>query len=65
MLKGIKPQRLFALFMAGVALFNFPLLVLWDHDMQVWGIPLFPLGLFSVWLILIAALAWIMETGED
>jgi len=65
MLKGIKPQRLFALFMAGVALFNFPLLVLWDHDVQVWGIPLFPLGLFSVWLILIAALAWIMETGED
>ncbi|SEA90934.1 MAG: hypothetical protein L3K52_01790 [Candidatus Thiothrix sulfatifontis] len=65
MLKGIKPQRLLALFMAGVALFNFPLLALWDHDVQVWGIPLFPLGLFSVWLILIAALAWIMETGED
>ena len=65
MLKGIKPQRLFALFMAAVALFNFPLLALWDHDVQVWGIPLFPLGLFSVWLILIAALAWIMETGED
>lgn len=65
MLKGIKPQRLLALFMAAVALFNFPLLVLWDHEVQVWGIPLFPLGLFSVWLILIVALAWIMETGED
>lgn len=65
MLKGIKPQRLLALFMAAVALFNFPLLALWDHEVQVWGIPLFPLGLFGVWAILIAALAWIMETGED
>ena len=65
MLKGMTSQRLLALFAAGVVLFNFPLLMLWDHDVQVWGIPLFPLGLFLVWGILIAALAWVMETGED
>ena len=65
MLKSLRSQRLFALFVMGVALFNFPLLMLWDHEVQMWGIPLFPLGLFLVWGILIAALAWVMETGED
>ncbi|WMP16017.1 hypothetical protein [Thiothrix lacustris] len=64
MLKGMTSQRLLALFAAGVVLFNFPLLMLWDHEVQVWGIPLFPLGLFVVWAALIAALAWVMETGE-
>jgi hypothetical protein len=65
MLKGITSQRLVALFVTGVALLNFPLLMLWNHEVQVWGIPLFPLGLFLVWGSLIAALAWVMETGED
>jgi hypothetical protein len=65
MLKGITAQRLVALFVTGVALLNFPLLMLWNHEAQVWGIPLFPLGLFLVWGSLIAALAWVMETGED
>ncbi|MGB3916010.1 hypothetical protein J9253_14965 [Thiothrix litoralis] len=64
MLKGMTSQRLLALFAAGVVLFNFPLLMLWDHEVQVWGIPLFPLGLFVVWAALIAALAWVMETRE-
>ena len=64
MLKGMTSQRLLALFAAGGVLFNFPLLMLWDHEVQVWGIPLFPLGLFVVWAALIAALAWVMETRE-
>jgi hypothetical protein len=58
-------QRLLALFAAGVALLNFPLLALWNHEVQVLGIPLFPLGLFLVWAVLIALLALIMEKGED
>jgi hypothetical protein len=65
MLKGIPSQRLVALFVTGVALLNFPLLMLWDHDAQWLGLPLFPLGLFLVWASLIAALAWVMEIGED
>ncbi|MBO0612247.1 MAG: hypothetical protein RL122_418 [Pseudomonadota bacterium] len=65
MLKGMTSQRLVALFVTGVALLNFPLLTLWDHEAQLLGIPLFPLGLFLVWGFLIAALAWVMETGED
>lgn len=62
---GMTSQRLLALFAAGVALLNFPLLALWNHEVQLWGIPLFPLGLFVVWAVLIALLALVMEKGED
>lgn len=65
MLKGVTSQRLAALFMAGVVVFNFPLLMLWDKDIQVCGIPLLPFGLFLVWAILMVLLAWIMESREE
>ncbi len=65
MLKGIMTQRLVALFMAGIAFLNFPLLALWDQDVRFLGWPLLPIGLFLVWGILIAALAWVMERSED
>jgi hypothetical protein len=67
MFQGLTAQRLVALFFAAAALFNFPLLALWDHDSQVWGLPLFPLALFVIWALLIAALAWIVEhpSAED
>jgi len=65
MLDGLAAQRLVALFFAGWALLNFPLLALWDHDARVWGLPLFPLALFVIWALLIAALAWVMENGAS
>lgn len=66
MLKGsLTSQRLLALFAVAVALLNFPLLTLWKHKVQVLGLPLFPLGLFLIWTVLIVLLALIMETGED
>ncbi|MDP1687109.1 hypothetical protein [Hydrogenophaga sp.] len=61
MFKGLAAERLVALFFAAVALFNFPLLSLWDHDARVLGLPLFPLALFVIWALLIAALAWVVE----
>lgn len=61
MTRGLKTQRLVALFFAGLVVFNFPLLALWDHDAQLLGLPLFPTALFLVWAALIAALAWVME----
>jgi ABC-type cobalamin transport system permease subunit len=60
MFQGLDAQRLVALFVAGLALFNFPLLALWDHDARVLGLPLFPAA-----LLLIAALAWIVERSGD
>ena len=58
-------QRLVGLFALALLLFNFPLLALWDRDLLVWGLPLFPLALFVVWGLLIAALAWLMERSPD
>jgi hypothetical protein len=62
---GVLASRLVALFALALLLFNFPLLALWDRDLRVMGLPLFPLALFVLWALLIAALAWLMERGPD
>lgn len=61
-------QRLVALFCCGVLLLNFPLLGLWDVKGSVFGVPLLPVALFSIWALLIVGLAWLMErkaAGEE
>ena len=63
--KGLETQRLVALFAAGWALLSFPMLALWDHDVLVLGLPLLPLMLFVVWLVLILAVAWVLERPLD
>jgi hypothetical protein len=65
MLERLRSQRLLALFCAGLALFNFPLLALWDREFTVFGLPLFPAALFALWALLIAALALILEGRDD
>jgi hypothetical protein len=65
MFKNLGAQRLLALFLVGCGLLNFPLLALWSQEVIVWGIPLFPLALFSIWALLIAALAWMMERSDS
>ena len=65
MFQGLDAQRLVALFVAGLLLFNFPLLALWDHDARVFGLPLFPAALFLIWALLIAALAWVVERTPE
>ncbi len=57
--------RLAALFAAGLLLLNWPLLALWDHPATVWGLPLLPLALFSLWALLIVLLAWLLERDPD
>lgn len=64
MFEGLRAQRLLALFLAGLCLFNFPLLALWDRELLVLGVPLFPAALFGTWALLIALLALILE-GRD
>lgn len=58
-------QKLLALFCLGMMLFIFPLLKLWDHPGSLFGLPLLPAGLFAVWAMLIAVLAWLMEREAD
>jgi hypothetical protein len=62
--KGLGVQRLVALFFAGMALFNFPLLALWDRDLTLFGLPLLPTALFIGWGVLIAVLAWTVERTD-
>jgi hypothetical protein len=59
--KGLGVQRLVALFFGGIVLFNFPLLALWDRNLTLLGVPLFPAALFIGWAVLIAVLAWTVE----
>ncbi len=61
MTHGNGRQRLVALFVLCGLLFNFPLLALWDGDVWVLDLPLFPLALFVLWAGLIAMLAWQVE----
>ena len=49
---------------AGALLFNFPLLALWDRDVLIFGVPLFPAALFALWALLILLLAAIVD-GPD
>jgi hypothetical protein len=50
-----------ALFGAGLVLFNFPMLIVWDRPVTVLGLPLLPVALFAVWAGLIGLLAWASE----
>ncbi len=65
MFQGLAAQRLLALFIAGWLVFNFPLLAVWDRDVTVAGIPLFPAALFLAWAALIVWLGWILERIDD
>ena len=57
----LRSQRLAALFAGGWLMLNFPLMGLWNADILVAGIPLFPLALFGIWGGTIATVAWWME----
>jgi hypothetical protein len=67
MSERLRTPRLVALFAAGWALLNFPLLTLWDRGVTVAGVPLLPLAVFVGWGLLIAFAAWVAEApaGDD
>ncbi|MRX52168.1 hypothetical protein GI374_17540 [Paracoccus sp. S-4012] len=61
--KGGGPDRgpLLALFGAALVLFNFPMLMVFDRDATVFGLPLLGVALFVIWAGLIGLLAWVSE----
>jgi hypothetical protein len=63
--RALGRQRLLALFAAGLLLFNFPLLALWDHAVTFAGLPLFPAALFAIWGALIVVLGLLCERLDD
>jgi hypothetical protein len=57
-------QRLAALFLLGCALFNYPMLALFNHAVDVIGIPLLYAYIFGSWLMLIVLMAIVIERRE-
>jgi hypothetical protein len=57
-------QRLIGLFLLGVLLFNYPLLYLFNQSQEVAGIPVLYTYIFIAWALLIAAFAWVVESGK-
>ena len=64
-MSSARTDRLVALFFAALLALNYPLLALWNTELRWFGIPAFPLALFSLWAVLIGLLAWLLERGED
>lgn len=61
----LKGERLVATFVCGCVLFNYPLLSLFDRDVEVFGIPLLYVYVFAAWAGLIALMAWIIERRTE
>jgi hypothetical protein len=57
----LKAQRLVALSMLGVVLFNYPMLALFNVAATVFGIPVLYAYIFTAWTLLTAAMAYVVE----
>jgi hypothetical protein len=55
-------QRLIALCLLGLLLFNYPILALFNAPNTVLGVPLLYAYIFFAWALLIALMAWVVET---
>ncbi len=60
----IKAQRLIALCMLGLLLFNYPILALFNVPETVFGIPVLYAYIFAAWSLLTAGMAFVVETGD-
>ena len=59
----LKAQRLAALCLLGVLLFNYPLLALFNVAATAFGIPIVYVYIFAAWTLLVAGMAYVVETG--
>ncbi|MBL8520218.1 MAG: hypothetical protein JNK75_06055 [Betaproteobacteria bacterium] len=56
-----RTPRLIAVLLLGVALFNFPLLAVFNVKAVLWGIPVLYLYLFGAWAALIGLVYWVAQ----
>lgn len=57
--------RLFAVFLAGTVLLNYPVLSLFSHATDVASVPLLYAYVFGVWVVVIALMALAVERTRD
>jgi len=62
---GITCQRLAAVFLLGCALFNYPLLSLFNDPGEILDVPLLYIYIFAAWALLIALMAYVIEKRRD
>ena len=60
----IKSQRLLAVFLLGVLLFNYPLLALFNRAAEAFGVPVVYAYLFGAWALVIGLLALVIERSR-
>jgi hypothetical protein len=60
----LRGQRLAALFLLGVLLFNYPLLAVFNRTTEVFAIPLLYAYIFFAWALLIGLLALVVERSR-
>jgi hypothetical protein len=60
----VKSQRLAAVFLLGMLLFNYPLMAVFNSSGQVFGIPVLYAYIFASWALLIALMALIVERSR-
>ena len=64
MKRSIKGQRLIASFLFGALAFNYPVLYLFNVEGQLFGLPVFFVYIFSIWIVLIMLVALIIELPD-
>ena len=57
--------RLFAVFLAGTVLLNYPVLSLFSHATDVASVPLLYAYVFGVWIVVIVLMALAVERTRD
>jgi O-antigen/teichoic acid export membrane protein len=62
---SIKGQRLVALVLLGLLLLNYPIFDLFSGEHYVLGIPVLYAHVFTVWALLIALMALVVEKRGD
>ena len=60
----IKGQRLVAVFLLGLLLFNYPLLALFNRAAEAFGIPMVYAYIFCAWALVIGLLALVIERSR-
>ncbi len=60
----MKGERLVAIFLLGLLLFNYPVLALFNRPTEALGIPLLYAYVFLAWLLLIGLLALVIERSR-
>jgi hypothetical protein len=59
-----KSQRLVAVFLLGMLLFNYPLLAVFNSATEVLGVPLLYAYVFFCWALLIALMVLVVERSR-